>query len=317
LLALSGLLVCGVAAADFKEYTLTDGTVIKGEPIAPFSAKDVLFRLESGGYAPRVAWQKLSQESLKELAKNPKARPFVQLLIDEPPPELDTVDAPRPKKAPIRVNEVEGRPERPNPKSDFFAGIGTPLGGLLFLLMIGANLYAAYEVALFRNRPARLVCGVSAVAPVIGQLVFLCLPKVSRTSSEPVFHETAAEMFVKPTAEETAAAEAEAAAAAAAAAHASQRLPDPVIFRRGEVTINRRFLETKFSGFFRLVPGPAEKDLRLHFTTDRGEFVTRRISKATPTEATIIVEKEGATAEEPLPYNEIMEIQIRHKDLPV
>ena len=44
------------------------------------------------------------------------------------------------------------------------------------LLLYAANIYAGYEISIFRARPAALVCGVSAVLPFIGPIIFLSLP---------------------------------------------------------------------------------------------------------------------------------------------
>jgi hypothetical protein len=92
-------------------------------------------------------------------------------------------------------------------------------------------------------------------------------------------------------------------------------LPAPVVFHRGEFSFNRRFFETKLAGFFRLVPGEAQKDLVVYIQASRGEFVGRRITKVTPGELYLQVFKNDATADEMIPFVEILEVQIRHKDL--
>ena len=50
------------------------------------------------------------------------------------------------------------------------------MGIVLFVLMYGANIYAAYEIAVFKNRPVALVCTMAAVLPVLGAVIFFCLP---------------------------------------------------------------------------------------------------------------------------------------------
>jgi hypothetical protein len=91
-------------------------------------------------------------------------------------------------------------------------------------------------------------------------------------------------------------------------------LPEPVVFQRGEFSFNRRFFETKFAGFFRVVPSEAEKDLVLVITASRGQFVGRRIMRITPNELYLQVVKNNVSAEEMIPFAEISEVQIRHKD---
>ena len=44
----------------------------------------------------------------------------------------------------------------------------------------------------------------------------------------------------------------------------------PAVYRRGETNINKRFIETKFAGFFKAVLGPAEKDMWVVWVTATG-----------------------------------------------
>ncbi len=77
---------------------------------------------------------------------------------------------------------------------------------------------------------------------------------------------------------------------------------------------NRRFFETKLAGFLRIVPSEAEKDLLVHVKSSRGEFVGHRISKLQPGELVLQYRKGDASSEITIPYTEISEIQVRHKD---
>ena len=88
-----------------------------------------------------------------------------------------------------------------------------------------------------------------------------------------------------------------------------------MVFQRGEFLFNRRFFETKLPGFFRVVLSETDKDLRIHIKAARGDFVGKRISRVTPGELYLEVFKESATADEMIPFVEILEVQIRHKDL--
>jgi len=92
-------------------------------------------------------------------------------------------------------------------------------------------------------------------------------------------------------------------------------LPAPVVFRRGDFSFNHRFFETKLAGFFRVVPGEAEKDMVVYIHAARGEFAGKRITRVTPNELYLQVFKNDATADEMIPFVEIREVQIRHKDL--
>jgi hypothetical protein len=93
-------------------------------------------------------------------------------------------------------------------------------------------------------------------------------------------------------------------------------VPEPIIFARGEYSFNRRFFETKFPGFFRAIRAEAEKDLVLLLKTSRGDFVGRRVTRITPNELYLQIFNNDATADEMIPFNEVMEVQIRHKDAP-
>jgi hypothetical protein len=105
--------------------------------------------------------------------------------------------------------------------------------------------------------------------------------------------------------------------AAAQPKHAGGAKPgtEPKVFRRTEHTINRRFIETQFPGFFRVVPSEAEKDLVIVFRTPRKEFVGRRITRISASEVHLQVL--SGVGEVAVTIAEITEIQVRHKDAKV
>jgi hypothetical protein len=221
-------------------FPLTDGTKIVGS-IDSVADKGVVFTLDSGETSSRIEWDKFTPEALKELSAEVKTdidRARLKPLMESIPHEV--------AKAKEIVIKPLQRPDRPKHGSGIFAMFGSPLGWLIMLVLYGANLFAAYEVCIYR-----------APAPA---------------------------------------------------------LPEPIIFPRGEFSFNRRFFETKFAGFFRVIPTEAEKDLVLVIKASRGEFVGRRISRITPNELYLQVVKDNASAEEMIPFAEIAEVQIRHKD---
>ena len=55
--------------------------------------------------------------------------------------------------------------------------------------------------------------------------------------------------------------------------------PAGQVFQRGQFTFNRRFFETKFSGYFGVVRHGAEKDQTLLVKTGGGQFVVERITR--------------------------------------
>ena len=89
---------------------------------------------------------------------------------------------------------------------------------------------------------------------------------------------------------------------------------EPKIFNRGEYTFNRRFIETQFAGFFRVVPSEADKDLLLVFKTPKQQYIGRRISRISSNELFLQLQQGGGTKEVSIGFTEIAQIQIRHKD---
>ena len=71
------------------------------------------------------------------------------------------------------------------------------------------------------------------------------------------------------------------------------------------------------AGFMRLVPSEAEKDMVIYIKSGRGEYVGTRLSKIGQAELYLHVEKGGASSEVMIPFNDLGEVQIRHKDLPM
>jgi hypothetical protein len=186
---------------------------------------------------------------------------------------------------------------------------------LLLFLLYAANIYAAYEISIFRGQSAALVCGVAAVAPLVGPIVFLSMP----TKMQPVEQtwETAAP--AGDTAEalnpmQGAAAEhsgglklhTEAEAPAAAA-------PEATTYQRGQFTFNRRFFETKFPNFFGAVRRDADKDLVLVVKSSRGEFAGQRITRIATNDLHLQVVKGHASEEVVIPFMEIQEVRLKHK----
>jgi hypothetical protein len=108
---------------------------------------------------------------------------------------------------------------------------------------------------------------------------------------------------------------------AEAAAYAEQQaivaantLPEAQIFKRGQFTFNRRFIETKFAGYFHLVRSETDKDLVLTFATARGTYEVARIASIGADAVNLQVNAGGASQEVTVPFLEIQEVTIKHKD---
>ncbi len=310
--------------ANAGTYTLTDGTRVSGEPIS-YDDTGVLLKTGEDSYLPRLSWGRFTDEALRQLrdeAKNPHDRAVVEPMVpNETPSE-------KAKFRQITVKPIE-TPVRPSGHLGILAILTSPLGWLMLLILYGANLFAAYEIAVFRHQPLATVCGLAAI-PVFGvasSIYFLALP--TRSSADDASSPSGAEAVPPSCAPASPATAAPMAAegfpsfsppeapgpSPAAAAPAQAELPAPLVFPRGDFSFNRRFFETKLAGFFRVVLSGADKDLLIHIKSTRGDFVGKRITRITPAELYLQVFKENATADEMIPFVEILEVQIRHKDL--
>jgi len=315
--------MCTSRAETFK---LNNGDTITGEVLAA-AANDAGVQIKLGeGQYQRVPWGSFSQEDLKEFAKNKKLQPFVEPFIEITPEERAKKTEPPPIKQPTRL-------ARPPPQSFFGALFSSGLGWTIFLLLYAANLFAAYEISIFRAQPIPLVAGVSAVLPVIGPIIFLAMP----TKIKPAQPTWDVPPEGAPAAEGAAVGHAAHAAEGADAVNPMQdgsvehpsglrlahteeaaapasALPPTTTFQRGQFTFNRRFMETKFPGFFGVIRRDADKDMVLVVKSSRGQFIGQRISRIAANDFHLQVQKGHATEEVMIPFMEIQEIQLKHKD---
>jgi hypothetical protein len=307
-----GLLVLFLPKACGATFQLNDGRTLTGDILVGSADENgVRIRVEEGKYE-RVPWASFSQEDIRKFAqdRNRKtaqlAEPFIEVTQAE---RVKKTEAP-PKEAP--------RLERPAARSLLGAMAGSSVGLLTLLLIYAANLYAGYEVAAFRAQPVALVCGVSAVLPLIGPIIFLSMPTRVEKAEPVAVAEEAAELASAPEAAAGSGAAqgglALASREAGLAAPAAAGLPPTQVFQRGEFTFNRRFFETKFSGFFGIIRRDVEKDMVLIVKSSRGEFAANRITRITGNDMHIEVVKGRASQEITVPFGEIREIQLKHKD---
>jgi hypothetical protein len=311
-----GFWLCGLLTiASAETYQMADGTSVSGDVI---SANDggIIFHTPEDKYTDRISWTKFSQDGLKTLAKNPKIDPFVEPFIETPPPTHSQTD--------VHVRNVT-RLELP-PKGSVIGGLFSSSLGILFILLIYvANIYAAFEIALFRARPPAVVVGVAAVLPILGPIIFLSMPTLipPGATEEDMQMETGAppEAIAPPGAPQAQSATTEevqvtatttgwkTAAAPAAAAH-----PAPEVFQRGQFTFNKRFFETKFSGFFGMMRTGPNKDMVMLIKTAKGQYIVERITRISSNDAHFEVVS-GATRQEVMvSFGEIQEMQLKHKD---
>jgi hypothetical protein len=289
--------LAGVAHAQGYMPFEFDGQKVMARPIS-FKDTHIQLALQGGGYT-NVPWGRLSQASLQGLMKLKNFSAYAA-------PFLDPVPQPPPVAPKITVKPVE-RLDRPT--SEGLAA--SPVMWMVFFLLYVANIYAGYEIAIYRQRHPALVCGLAAVAPVLGPSLFLALPSAVQPQAVEEQEVTeGAEGAEGVVAEAAPVQEAVAEAAPAAAAPEAQ----VTVYQRGQFTFNRRFFETKLAGFLKLVPGEAEKDMVLAINSTRGNYVGPRLTRVSANELTLHVVKGNASQDVSIPFGEINEVKIRHKD---
>lgn len=268
---------------------MTDGSSFSGD-IVKFDANGLLLRM--GDNYTNLMWGRFSQESLKQLASNPKIAQLVDVFIV--PDESQ-----RPAKPEIHVKSVD-RLERPANPSLFGGLLGSWLGRIILLLLYAANLYAAYEVSIIRARPAAQVMGLSAVLPLIGPIIFLWMP-IKREA--PPAEEL--EPLVPAVAGETPAA-ADDIQIVDASWKKEEKKPETQVFARGKFTFNKRFIETKFAGFIGTHKGDALK-YTMEARTPKQQFGVERIMLVSATEVIFETVQHGQVT---VPLADIQEIKL-------
>jgi hypothetical protein len=98
--------------------------------------------------------------------------------------------------------------------------------------------------------------------------------------------------------------------AAPTAPEATSNVPEPQVFKRGQFTFNRRFIETKFPGFFGIARREADKEMILVIKTSRGTQTATRISRIAANDMHV----ETPHGEVQVPFADIQEVTLKHKD---
>jgi hypothetical protein len=274
---------------------LVDGSTIVGRLVS-FKDQHIQVALE-GGENPvytNVLWTRLTQETLQQLTANPQAKPFANIFLD--PPETQKTST----KSKMKLT-MPPRLDRPQAGGLF----ASPVMLVLLLLIYAANIYAGFEIAIYRQWPPFLVAAVSAFLPLVGPILFLAMPTKRQKAEVP--YEAAPPV-------EEAPAVVEEAPAAVEAQPAQPAPPQAVVYPRGQFTFNRRFFETKFAGFLKMVPGESERDKVIHITSARGEYTGQRLSKIEANELFLQIRKGIATEDVMIPFSEIYEVTVKHKD---
>lgn len=287
-------------AVQAETFPLTDGTSLSGDIIS-FNDSGIIIRLADGKYSDRLAWTKFTQDGLKQLSDNPKIQPLVEPFIEIPLSE-------RPQKPEVKINPVT-RLELPPKQSLFGALFSSSVGIFAFLLMYGANLYAAYEIAVVRARPKGLVMGVAAVLPIVGPIIFLALPmQVEAAVAEDLVEADPTTFAVpgQPAPQEDIHISSVTSGSKPSAASAAAQ-----IFKRGQFTFNRRFIESKFAGYMAEHRTGAEVNTILTIKISSGQVVVERIKRISASEMSVEVALGEVRQEVSVPFADIQEVQIK------
>ncbi len=297
-----GLWFCGLlATARADTFALVDGSSLNGE-IVKSADTGLLLHLPDDTYT-NLPWTRFSQESLKQLAVNSKIKPFVEPFIEVPASE-------RPQKQELKIQDVS-RLQLPPKPSLLSSSFSSSVGLVVLLLVYAANIYAGFEVAIFRSRPIGLGIGLAAALPVLGPVIVISMPSVVQVAEGPAESviESESQTFTVP-GQQPAPEEIH----IVAASWQTPGAPPAQVFQRGQFTFNRRFFETKFPGFFGVARHEADKDMMLTVKTMRGEFDVQRIVRIAQDDVHFQIVKGEASCEEMVPFAEIREIQLKHKD---
>jgi hypothetical protein len=282
----------GYMTFEFDEQT------VQARPVA-FKDTHIQLAVQGGGYT-NVAWGRLSQETLQRLTNLPNYRAFATPFLDPRP--MSPPSAPK-----ITVKEVR-RMDRPGQGG----WMSSPVMWLMLFLVYVANIYAGYEIAIYRQRPPAVVCSVAAAAPVVGPVIFLALPSGLAKELEALEGEEGEALEEGTEGAEGEAGQPAEAEAEAETAKAPEAKAATTVFDKGKFTFNRRFFETRLAGFLKTIPEDPTKVLKV--VSARGTHVGTRITRLTPNELSLHVVKGPASEDVIIPFLEISQIMVQSKD---
>ena len=284
-----------------ETFKLADGMSLDGD-IVKFDDYAVMIHTTADSYT-NIEWPRFTQDTLKQLSDNPKYKPFAAPFI-----EPTAADRPAPPQINIKYEQPVKLPEHPSIIGGMFS---SSLGLFILLVIYGANLYAAFEVALMRGKPRGLVIGVSAVLPIAGPIIFLAQPVQAAPAEEPPPEEAATGTPGTPGAPAHAANPSAQVQEDIQIVSASwqggqeEKKPQPQVYSRGKFTLNKRFIETRFAGFIGEPKGDA-KTYSMQIKTLKAIIAVESIKQVGATEA-ILETPNGQTT---VPFADIQEITL-------
>ncbi len=288
-------LTASVFAAETLTLTLTDGTSVTGDIVKSDDYAVMIHTAGENYTTTTIQWPRFSQDSLKQLAKIPSLQAYVE-------PFIAPTESAHSQKAEIQVKTVT-RMNRPEHPSIFGGLVHSSVGWFILLVIYAANLYAAFEIALVRGKPPGIVIGLSAVLPLIGPVFFL----TQSLKPTPVADEPASEAApaAAPPVSPVSPAEEVPMASTTWQSNTEEKKPQPQVFARGKFTFNKRFIETKFTGFIGELKGEA-KTFTMEIKTLKAVFAVERIMQV----GTIEMILETPNGQVTVPFADIQEIKL-------
>ena len=303
---LFGFALSGAAAT----FELENGNTFYGE-VSKLDEDGLVIRMEEdvGGFSERIELVYLSQETLNQLAKTPKYKPFVSPFIEMPEEELE-------QPPPIVLRPVD-RLSRASKNASFFSTFASPIGVFFLVVFYLGNLLAAYETAVYRGRSVPLVCGLAVIAPIVTPIIFLSLPAAEGSYAAPSWEEETEETPPPPPKEAPrpvgiSANKPSKLGLRQSAVPKSSQAATPSSYTRSNTEFNRHFFETTFSEFFRVVPSPSIKDMVIEFKGTKKELIAKRITRISANE--IHLQLLSGKKEASMRFGEIVQVNLRHKN---
>ena len=175
---------------------------------------------------------------------------------------------------------------------------------LIVFIIMSLSAWAGHEVAVFRNRPVKLVCLLSALCPVIVPVVFLIWPKPGNEieESQLTAYNPAPDM-----------------SNIEDATHITEldTRMETEVETATQIHECYRAEETRFSGKFfadylaRFYKEPPEDGRALVLTTEKGAYPVHHISDLSPESMSIVYPSQEGLAETSIPYRHLQEVRVQ------
>ena len=184
-------------------------------------------------------------------------------------------------------------------------------GLFLLLLFLGLSAYAGYEIALFRHQPAKIVCVLSAIFPVIIPLVVFFLPDPAEAKAEVIAQENDHYIIHQkpPSGNDPALTEfPEYETQISGSVVDAVSISNPVAvesYSSGKTHFSDRFFSDHLSRFYQSASGQGET---LYIKTAETSVPVHHISALEPESLNVVYALEGEWLEQTLEYSKIVEV---------